>query len=84
MGNFKSKKPRLGYSAPTAVMNTDHGKEWRNAIPAELSVGDILAGKGMIKSIFESCDGTWYIEAGDSVEDFYAAHVEMKAFTRKV
>lgn len=83
MGKFKSKKPKLGYSAPTAIMNTEHNKEWRQALPSELSVGDILAGLGIVKGVFESCDGTWYIEAGDSTEDFFAAHIELKAFTRK-
>lgn len=84
MGSFKSKKPRLGYTAPTAVVNTAHNKEWRDAIPSELSVGDIVADLGAISAIFESCDGMWYIQAGDSTEDFFAAHVELKAFTRKV
>ena len=84
MGNFKSKKPRLGYTAPSALMNTEHNKEWRDCLPSELSQGDILAGHGVIKTIFESCDGMWYIEAGDSTEDFFADHLSLKAFTRKV
>jgi hypothetical protein len=84
MGHFKSKKAVPSFNKPSTNLNTEHNKEWRSALPNELSEGDILAGSGVIKAIFESCDGTWYIEAGDSTEDFFSNNVALYAFTRKV
>lgn len=83
MGQFKSKKSRKGFGRPTATAGQAVDREWRNIKVQDLQKDDLLAGKGLVSSVFHSCDDMWYVAAGESNEGFYPRDTEVLAFVRK-
>lgn len=84
MGKFKNKKPRTGFNRPQANLGSDVKREWKNTKVRDLQVDDIIAGMGVVKTSVETCDGQWYIEAGESTDDFFDPEMGLLAFVRKV
>jgi hypothetical protein len=84
MGRFKNKKPRTGFSRPQSTISSGEKRIWKNTKVKDLQKDDIIAGMGVVKQIFESCDGTWYIEAGESTADCFDPDLGFLAFVRKV
>lgn len=83
MAQFKNRKPKTGYSRPQATAGQEVTRHWQNTKVRDLQENDIIAGMGVVKTIFESCDGTWYIEAGEATEDFFEADLGLLAFVKK-
>lgn len=85
MGKFKTKAPKTGYIRPISAMTETPGREWRRVAVQDVQVGDIIAGMGVVKTIFQTCrSDEYYLEAGESVEGSFDATKEVFAFVRKV
>lgn len=84
MGRFKNKKPRTGFSRPQSVMSSDVQREWKSVQVKDLQIDDIVAGMGVVVFCAETCDGEWYVQAGESTDDFFSPDKSVLAFVRKV
>lgn len=83
VGKFKNKKSVNSFSRPVATGSSEVHREWRNVEIRELAVGDIVAGHGRVNTIFESCDSTYYLVAGESTARFFAPDKIVYAFVKK-
>jgi hypothetical protein len=87
MAGFKSKKPRTGFSRPTASGGEVVDRQWRDVYPEDLQEGDLVAGMGVITFLIPAtnCSDEIYVEAGlpESKDYFLPNDVKVKAFVRK-
>lgn len=83
MGNFKARKARTGFNRPSANVGSVN-REWRTVPISDLAIGDIVAGKGIVKLVFQTCNADeYFLEAGETVEDCFDGSELVYAFVKK-
>lgn len=87
MAGFKSKKPRTGFNRPQASAGVVVDRVWKDVVPTELVVDDLVAGLGVVVDIepIPNCQDEVWILAGvpTSKEFFLPSAGKVKAFVRK-
>lgn len=84
MGKFKNKKTQRSFTRPVIDLGNHGEREWKTVKVSQLAQDDIIANMGKINIIYEACDYTFYIDAGESTSDFFDPDTEVFAFVRKV
>ncbi len=82
MGQFKTRSPKVDLSRPSINL-TGNPREWRTVTVKELQRDDIVAGWGKVEMVLEACDYTIFVEAGESIYDFFEPDTEVFAFVLK-
>ena len=84
MGKFKSKAARTGFNRPQATGSSEINREWKTVTIKQLAEGDIIAGKGIVKTIFQTCrDDEYYLEAGEVTDQVFSSEEQVYAFVKK-
>jgi hypothetical protein len=84
VGKLVNKRGRVDLSRPVVDLDRTHSpREWKHTTISRVQMDDTIAGMGKVNLIYEACDGTFFVEAGEDTEDFFDADTEVFAFIKK-